>query len=171
LVVEGQADFELLNGLSYYYSEDEGKRNLSLMRNDIVLTYAESKSNFPKFKAIFDDMRIKYYFIGDSDAENNSIENVAEIFDSPSYITESNIIFNNGKKNIFVIKDGNLETLMEKIDKHAYCKAKDQIRKYGKGKNKPLLAKFWLEFAYHDDKNKLKVFEDLFSLITSYSVN
>jgi hypothetical protein len=169
VVVEGQSDFFLLNGMSYYYSNDPNKRNMSLMRNDIVLTYAESKNNFPKYKAIFDKIGMKYYFIGDSDAEKGSKEIIEKIFASPIYITPTEVIMNNNniKKNILVIKDGNLETLMEKIDRESYSKAIQEISKYGRGENKPFLAKLWLEFAYKKDKSKLSVFEDLFRILLS----
>jgi hypothetical protein len=140
-----------------------------LMRNDIVLTYAESKNNFPKYKAIFDKIGMKYYFIGDSDAEKGSKEIIEKIFASPIYITPTEVIMNNNniKKNILVIKDGNLETLMEKIDRESYSKAIQEISKYGRGENKPFLAKLWLEFAYKKDKSKLSVFEDLFRILLS----
>lgn len=137
ILVEGGSDKEVVVGGSNYFALEDRKYDLD--SNDVVMVDAGSKDNFPKYVRLLDSLGVEFALIDDSDVLADSRNSVKEVFHSFSLLTKSGIEGDNPK--IFVVKEGNLENLMEEIDQGVYVGLlEDGKKRYGRKVPKSVIA-------------------------------
>lgn len=138
ILVEGDSDKNLLNGISQYLGYT--KKELDVEGNDVIITSVDGKDNFRKYRDLLDAFEIPYVLLADSDAKN--------LFDSHGTVTKEGIT---GSKDIAVIENKNLEQLMRDIDSKTYSKIEKEI-----GNSKPTVAYLFAQDVLSKDPDALK---------------
>ena len=138
ILVEGDSDKNLLNGISQYLGST--KKELDVEGNDVVITSVDGKDNFRKYRDLLDAFEIPYVILADSDAKN--------LFDSSGTVTKEGIT---GSRDIIVIENKNLEQLMRDIDSKIYSQIEREI-----GNSKPTVAYLFAQEVLSKDPNALK---------------
>lgn len=142
ILTEGESDKNLLSGIADYL---ESQAELDLNGNDVIITGIGGKMNFSKYMDLLDTLGIPYTVLADSDAKN--------LFETSCTITKDGL---SGASNVFVIKNGNLEDLMNDVDSTIFSSAQKENRK-----SKPALAYAFAEKIKKTDPKKLNSFRSL----------
>ena len=143
IFTEGDSDKNLLIGISNFL--ESHSKDIDITRNDIIIIQVGGKSGFTKYKKLMESFEIPYLIITDSDAK--------DLFDSSGTISKDDVSLDG---HVLVIKDGDLESLMNDIDPDVYSEAERE-----NGGSKPAIAYSFAEKIGSTPK-KLQIFEKIF---------